>query len=379
MPGSDEDNIPAASGSPDASLTQDDSFTATSRAGLTYPWGEAAPGPGETIRIADGISWARIPMPGSLGHINSWILDDVADDGGDGVAVVDTGVCLTICSDAWKALYAGALADTPVTRVIGTHLHPDHIGLAGWIAKKKGVKLWMTRGEMLTARMIVGDTSDTVPDEALAQSRAAGWDDAAIEAQRASGWGRFGAIVFPLPRSYVRIKDGDVLDMGAHQWRVVVGSGHSPEHACLWNERAGVFVAGDQVLPRISSNVSVNITEPDADPLGEWLASIDKLIAVVPGDVTVCPAHGEPFKGLHVRLMALRDEHRMRLYNLAEAIAKAPMRAVDTYPLLFNRPIGADNQGLATGEALAHLKRLEVEGRVRKEDRDGVWWYHGVA
>jgi glyoxylase-like metal-dependent hydrolase (beta-lactamase superfamily II) len=376
---SDEEGIPAASGSPDASLTQDDSFTATSRAGLTYPWGEAAPAMAETIRIADGISWARIPMPGSLGHINSWLLDDVDEAGDAGVAVVDTGVCLTICSDAWKALYSGALKDKPITRVIGTHLHPDHIGLAGWIAKKKGVPLWMTRGEMLTARMIVGDTSDTVPDEALAQSRAAGWDEEQIEAQKSGGWGRFGMVMYPLPRSYVRMQDGDVLDMGAHRWRVVVGSGHSPEHACLWNEREGVLVSGDQVLPRISSNVSINITEPEADPLGEWLASIDKLLDVVPGDVTVCPAHGEPFKGLHVRLMALRDEHRMRLYNLAEAIAKEPMRAVESFPLLFNRPIGPDQLGMATGEALAHLKRLEVEGRVQREDRDGVWWYHGVA
>ena len=374
-----EDDIPAASGSPDASLTQDDSFTATSHAGLTYPWGEAAPGTGETIRIADGVSWARIPMPGSLGHINSWLLDDVACDGGDGVAVVDTGICMTPCSDAWKALYAGALEGKRITRVIGTHLHPDHIGLAGWIAKKQDVKLWMTRGEMLTARMIVADASETVPEEVLEKSRAAGWDEEAIEAQRARGWNMFQRMIFALPRSYVRIKDGDLLEMGAHKWRVVTGSGHSPEHACLWNEREGVLISGDQVLPRISSNVSVNHTEPDADPLGEWLASIDKLIATIPPDVIVCPAHGEPFRGLHVRLTALRDEHRMRLYNLAEAIAKAPMRAVDTFPLLFNRPIGSHNQGLATGEALAHLKRLEVEGRVRREDRGGVWWYHGVA
>lgn len=369
-----EDDIPAASGSPDASLTQDDSFTATSRAGLTYPWGEAAPGAGETIRIADGVSWARIPMPGSLGHINSWLLDDH-----DGVAVVDTGICMTLCSDAWKALYAGALKGKRITRVIGTHLHPDHIGLAGWIAKKQDVKLWMTRGEMLTARMIVADASETVPEEVLEKSRAAGWDVEAIEAQRARGWNMFQRMIFALPRSYVRIKDGDLLDMGAHRWRVVTGSGHSPEHACLWNEREGVLISGDQVLPRISSNVSVNHTEPDADPLGEWLASIDKLIATIPSDVIVCPAHGEPFRGLHVRLTALRDEHRMRLYNLAEAIARQPMRAVDTFPLLFNRPIGSHNQGLATGEALAHLKRLEVEGRVRCDDRDGVWWYHGVA
>src|SRR3546814_924876 len=147
----EEDDIPAVSGSPDASLTQDDSFTATSHAGLTYPWGEAAPRAGETIRIADGVSWARIPMPGSLGHINSWLLDDATGDGGDGVAVVDTGICLTLCSDAWKALYAGALRDARINRVIGTHLHPDHIGLAGWIAKTCGVKLRMTKSEEHTS------------------------------------------------------------------------------------------------------------------------------------------------------------------------------------------------------------------------------------
>src|SRR3546814_2593508 len=85
-----------------------------------------SPRAGRTIRIADGISWARIPMPGSLGHINSWLLDDEGADGAGGVAIVDTGICLTLCSDEWKALYAGALTNVPVTRVVGTHLHPDH-------------------------------------------------------------------------------------------------------------------------------------------------------------------------------------------------------------------------------------------------------------
>lgn len=356
------------------SLTQDDSFTATSRAGLTYPWGNVAPASGKTIAIAPGIQWARIPMPGSLGHINSWLLDD-----GDDVAVVDSGLLLRLCSDGWKALFAGDMADRHVSRVICTHLHPDHIGLAGWIAKKFDAKIWMTRGEMLTARMIIADTSETPPDEVLAQSRRAGWSDAQIEAFKTSGWGRFGAMVFPLPRGYTRMQDGDMLNMGAHQWRVVVGSGHSPEHACLWNEKQGVLVSGDQVLPRISSNVSVSIHEPDGDPLGEWLASIDKLLATIPADVITCPAHGEPFKGLHIRLMALRDEHRMRLYNLTEAISERPMRAVDSFPYLFNREITDEHLYLATGEAVAHLRRLEVEGRVQCEDRDGVAWYHPAA
>ena len=272
--------------SPDASLTADESFTATSSAGLTYPWGDFAPGPGRLHQIAEGISWVRIPMPGSLGHINSWLLDDH-----DAVAVVDTGMLLETCSGAWKALFAGDLAGKSVSRVIGTHLHPDHIGLAGWLCKRFDTELWMTRGEWLTARMLTADVRDTPPDAYVDMQRAAGWDAIAVEEMTSKGWGRFAQMVFALPVSYRRLKDGDLIDMGRHQWRIVVGSGHSPEHACLLNEKAGVLVSGDQVLPRISSNVSVNISEPEADPLGEWLDSIDRLLTL-PADLLVCPAHG---------------------------------------------------------------------------------------
>ncbi len=358
--------------SPDASLTSDDSFTATSSAGLTYPWGTTVPGNGETIRIADGISWARIPMPGSLGHINSWLLDD-----GDGVAPVDTGMRLGMCAEEWKKLFAGALKDKPITRVICTHLHPDHIGLAGWLCEKSGVDLWMTRGEFLTARMLTTDAQVEVPDQVSALRRAAGWSDEEITDEKNKGWGRFRKVVYPMPIGFRRMKDGDDLDLGAHRWRVVVGSGHSPEHACLWNEKTGVLVSGDQVLPRISSNVSTNPTEPEADPLGEWLASIDKLLDVLPGDLLVCPAHGEPFTGLHTRLAALRDEHHMRLDRLEEALA-APHRAVDVFGLLFNRTIGDDHRELATGEAVAHLRYLERRGRAVRDVTDGVHWYHAA-
>jgi glyoxylase-like metal-dependent hydrolase (beta-lactamase superfamily II) len=355
--------------SPDASLIADDSFTETSAKGLTYPWGSFAPGAGKTHRIANGISWARIPMPGSLGHINTWLLDD-----GDGVAAVDTGLQLSLCSDAWKALFAGDLAKRPLSRVVCTHLHPDHIGLAGWLAKKFGVELWMSRGEWLTARMLTTDTHDDVPEEFCQMQRAAGWSVAQLDGYKAKGWGRFRTVVFPMPVSYRRMQDGEILDFGPHQWRVIVGSGHSPEHACLWNEHEGVLVAGDQVLPRISSNVSVNITEPEGDPLGDWLNSIDRFLDVLPGDLLVCPAHGEPFKGVHQRLRALRDEHLGRLDALSVFLAE-PRRAVDCFSILFNRTIGDEHLDLATGEAVAHLRRLERDGRAKWDLIDGVKYY----
>ena len=358
--------------SPDASLTADDSFTATSGAGLTYPWGDFEPGKGSMHPIAPGIGWARIPMPGSLGHINSWLLDDH-----DGVAVVDTGLLLEECSRAWKALFAQDLANKPITRVIGTHLHPDHIGLAGWLCKRFNTDLWMTRGEWLTARMLLSDVSNTPPEAYGRKQQAAGWDAAAVAEMMASGWGRFAGMVFEMPPSYRRLKEGDILDLGQHQWRIVVGSGHSPEHACLLNERQGILVSGDQVLPRISSNVSVHLTEPESDPLGDWLDSIDRLLTL-PGGLLVCPAHGEPFYGLHVRLAALRDEHAQRLDSVHAKLKEQPLRAVDCFQLLFNRPIGGHNRDLATGEAVAHLNRLIHTGRAKREEENGVHWYHAA-
>ena len=358
--------------SPDASLTQDESFTATSHQGLTYPLGDFTPGAGVAHRIARGINWARIPMPGSLGHINSWLLDD-----GDGVTVVDTGMRLDLCKEAWKALLAGDLANRPITRVICTHLHPDHIGLAGWLSKNHSAPILMTRGEWLTARMLTIDPTSETPEAAIALFRAAGWDEDHLANARSRGWGFFGKVVYPLPPGYRRIQNGETLDLSGNRWRVVVGSGHSPEHACLWNEAEGVLISGDQVLPRISSNVSVHITEPEGDPLGDWLASIDHLLDQLPADLLVCPAHGETFHGLHTRLIALRDEHNCRLDALAAAMAQ-PLRAVDCFTMLFNRTIDNSNREMATGEAIAHLHRLERSGRTRREIRDGVHWYHAA-
>ena len=175
----------------------------------------------------------------------------------------------------------------------------------------------------------------------------------------------------------VRIRDGDVLRIGARDWRVVVGSGHSPEHACLVHDAGKLMIAGDQVLPRITSNVSLSLSEPEGDPLGEWLDSIAKL-RQLPDDLLVLPSHGEPFTGLHARLDGLAAGHLGRLDALHDFLAE-PRRAVDCFRILFGRPIGDGSYGLATGEAMAHLRRLEVEGRAVREVRDGVHYYRQAA
>jgi len=357
-------------GAPDVSLA-DVGEGAYSHKGLTYPFGRRAPETGELIGVAPGIGWARLPVPWSLKHINIWALEDEG-----GVALVDTGLDIPPTREAWKALLAGPLAGQAITRVICTHFHPDHIGLAGWLTQRFAVPLWMTREEWLFARMLTADVRDAPPPEARSYWRAAGWDEQRIEEEAAKGWGRFSSVVSPVPVSFVRMREGDSLRIGKRNWRVVVGSGHCPEHACLVDEEGGLMIAGDQVLPRITSNVSLSLSEPEADPLGDWLASIARL-KQLPDSLLVLPSHGEPFTGLHARLDALDYGHRDRLDALHGHLAE-PRRAVDCFSILFGRKIDDGLIGLATGESMAHLRRLEVEGRAVREVRHGVNWYSAV-
>jgi glyoxylase-like metal-dependent hydrolase (beta-lactamase superfamily II) len=355
--------------SPDLSLT--DPGEAYSHKGLTYPLGRRSPGQGELIALADGVGWARLPIPGSLRHINVWVLED-----GEGVALIDTGLDIPLCREGWEALFDGPLAGRTVTRVICTHFHPDHLGLAGWLTERFSARLWMTRGEWLFGRLLSSDVRNVPPSEAIDYWRGAGWDETRIEAEAAKGWGRFASVVSPVPVSFVRMEEGDRLSVGARTWRVLVGSGHCPEHACLVDDEGGLMIAGDQVLPRITSNVSLSLSEPEADPLGDWLASIDKLKGL-PDTLLVLPSHGEPFTGLHARLDALAYGHRDRLDALHMHLTE-PRRAVDCFSILFGRKIEDGSFGLATGEAMAHLRRLEVEGRAVREVRDGASWYRSI-
>ncbi|HEY0150260.1 MAG TPA: MBL fold metallo-hydrolase [Allosphingosinicella sp.] len=336
--------------------------------GLTYPLGRRVPEVGELIPLADGIGWARLPVPGALKHVNVWALED-----GDGVALVDTGLDIPPCREAWEALLAGPLAGRQITRIFCTHFHPDHLGLAGWLCQRFSAPVWMTREEWLFARMLTADVRDTPPPEAFAYWRAAGWSEERIDAERAKGWGRFSAMVSAVPVSFIRMQDGETIRIGARDWRVVTGNGHSPEHACLVDEEGGVMIAGDQVLPRITSNISLSLSEPWGDPLGDWLRSIAKL-RTSSDSLLVLPSHGDPFTGLHARLDALDQGHRTQLDSLHAFLAE-PRRAVDCFGLLFGRKIEDNLMGLATGEAMAHLRRLEVEGRAVRSMKDGVAWY----
>jgi glyoxylase-like metal-dependent hydrolase (beta-lactamase superfamily II) len=336
---------------------------------LRYPF-EAAPAPGEACEVAPGVMWLRMRLPmAGLTHINVWALADE-----EGWTLVDTGMQTDDTAANWRAALAGPLGGRPVRRVICTHMHPDHIGMSGWLTRRHECRLWTTRLEYITCRMLVADTGREAPADGVRFYHAAGWDEAALEHYRAR-FGGFGKAVHALPDSYRRVQDGEELEIGAVRWRAVVGRGHSPEHLCLYSPALKVLISGDQVLPRISSNVSVFPTEPDADPMREWLESLAQIRERVSDDVLVLPSHNEPFYGLHARLAGLIEGHERRLERVLLELAQ-PRRAVDVFSALFRRPVSAEMLGMATGESIAHLNCLL--GRrlaLREAAADGVLWY----
>ena len=343
---------------------------------LVYPFA-AAPEPGKTLEIVPGVVWMHMPMPGRLDHINVWGLQD----GERGWAVVDTGLHTDETVAAWRSVFASTAGESgTLTRLLITHMHPDHIGMAGRLVKKFDCRLWMTQLEYLNCRVLCADTGREAPPDALLFYRRAGWSEAAIESYQ-TRFGNFGKNIFALPQSYRRIVDGEAIKIGQHTWRVIVGTGHSPEHACFYCPDLKLFISGDQVLPKISSNVSVHPTEPDADPMRDWLESIEKIKRLVPDDVLVLPSHHDCFRGLHARLDYLAASQLRTLDRLRRTLRERK-RAIDVFVALFGRAIDAADSSLlnlATGEGIACLNYLLHRGEIsRTLDDAGVAWYQVV-
>jgi glyoxylase-like metal-dependent hydrolase (beta-lactamase superfamily II) len=343
----------------------------TERARYDYPFAEP-PVPGTTMEVAPGVRWVRMPLPFSLKWINLWLLED-----GDGWTVIDTGIPNSETKAHWRSIFENELQGRPVKRIIVTHMHPDHIGLAGWMSRKWQCDLWITRLEYVTCRMLIADTGREAPEAGVKFYRAAGWVQEDLD-RYVDRFGGFGKGVSQLPDVFHRLSDNDEISIGGRTWQVVTGCGHSPDHACLWQRDLNLFISGDQILPRISSNVSVFPTEPDADPLADWLRSCKKLRGVVPADVLVLPSHNEPFRGAHKRLDALVDGHELGLRRLLSRLDE-PRKAIDLFTALFARTIENDTLGMATGETIAHLNCLRARGLISSVHDNGTTLYRRAS
>jgi glyoxylase-like metal-dependent hydrolase (beta-lactamase superfamily II) len=309
-----------------------------------------------------------MPLPFALDHINLWLLED-----GPGWTIVDAGYAIPETQAAWEQVFSRYLGDRPVTRIIVTHFHPDHIGLAGWLAERWHAPLWITEKEWLYARVMSRGSDDFSP---LRRdfARRAGLDTASSElfGDREKSYRRG---VPTVPPAFRRIGDGMTIEIGSREWRVIVGEGHAPELAMLYCAELGVLISGDQVLPRISPNVSVQPHEPAGDPLAQYLASLVKLRAAAPSETLVLPSHNLPFFGLHTRIDELAAHHVARCEELVAALDR-PRSAVDLLPVLFRRPLDQHQTAFALGEALAHLHYLEGRSAIdRAPGADGVDYF----
>ena len=336
---------------------------------LTYKFEDRVPAPGEVTEVADGVFWIRMPMRGRLNHINVWLLRDI-----DGWTIVDTGIFDEKVRGHWQDVFDRHLDGKPITRVIATHLHADHTGNAGWITAKWGCELWMSRSDFYMCKVMAADGPSDVPEDAIRFYRRAGFTEDLLDRYR-KRFGQFGANIAPLPAGYRRVKDGQYIAIGGREWRVVIGHGHAPEHVCLYCPELKLIVAGDQILPRITPNVSVQPSEPYANPLRDWLNSCAHLRELLPPDLLVLPAHESLYEGVHERLTALIDWHEVALEKLYE-LCDAPKRAVDVFPALFRSKITNMSFFPATGESIAHLHCL-LDRRVLtvEEDEHGVAWW----
>lgn len=342
---------------------------------LTYPLDKQLPEPGRSIELAPGVRWIKMPLPFALDHINLWLLKDRID-GQDGWTIVDCGVTRDEIKDLWEQVFANELEGLPVLRVIVTHMHPDHIGLAHWLCERWNVPLWISMTDYVTAcywTTNAGGSSNGGQATVDHFSRHGLRVPETLEEIRERK-SYYVGLVPRVPAKFVRIMDGHQIDVGGHKWQAIVGYGHSPEHMSLFCADKKVLISGDMVLPRISTNVSVPNYEPEANPLALYLSSLDRY-QPLPEDTLVLPSHGRPFKGLHERIAQQHQHHQERFDEVLKA-CETPLSAFEILPIMFKRKLDTHQTTFAMGEAIAHLNALYYDGKLsRTLSPDGIYLF----
>lgn len=333
--------------------------------GLVFPFPEP-PAPGELREVAPGIMWARIALPFRLDHVNVYFIED---DGG--WAIVDTGVDDEPTRQAWDALLGGPLAGARFTKLIVTHAHADHIGLAGWLCERLGLPLLTSQTCYLGSINIAlnPDSFQARPYKDFYLRHGMSEEAASLVATRGQAYQR---MVAPLPLSFRRLVPGDTLRLGGRCFDVLSGDGHAPEQIMLHCASERVLLAADQVIAGISPNISVWAVEPDGDPLGLYLRSLAALEAEIPGHALVLSGHQLPFFGLHRRCRELAAHHARRCAMIADACRRTPHSVAELVPVLFRRPLDPHQHGFAFSETHAHVNYLVNRGEAHWQCEEGL-------
>lgn len=315
------------------------------------------PAAGSVTDIAEGLKWLRMPLPFGLDHINIYLLRD-----GDGWLAIDTGMKGEAGRAVWRQVMAEHLDGLPLTGVLVTHMHPDHIGLAGWLVAEYQCRFFMSAGEYFVARTFEqqrGEARDEWRDDHY--TRTVGLPDAVVAELRQQSGG-YADFIEPLPPRFIRLQERDQLNINGELWRVIIGRGHSQEHLCLFNANRNLLIAGDQALPQVRANVGVIGTEPEANPLQDWLSSLSRL-RHLPRETLVLPSHNAPYHGLHNRLDDIENYQRQRLQAALEAMVE-PKSAYELLGVLYQKSLRGEQLMMAVGECLAHIRYLQAEEKI---------------
>lgn len=341
---------------------------------LRYPLGDSLPQSGHSLELAPGVKWVRMPLPFALDHINLWLLRD-RFDGHEGWTIVDAGICRDEVKAIWEAVFENELEGLPVLRVIVTHMHPDHIGLAHWLCERWKVPLWMSMTDYMTAKLwaVHNSSSGAGGQGAMQHFASHGMTDPESLAKVHARANYYVNLVPQVPECFYRLMHGDRVQIGSPscRWEVITGYGHAPEHLSLYCADKSVLIAGDMVLPRISTNVSVFSYEPLANPLPLYLNSLDAY-KPLPANTLVLPSHGKPFVGLHERIAQQHAHHKDRLQEVLDA-CDIPKTTMEIVPILFKRSLDLHQMTFAMGEAIAHLHALYFDNKIgRMVDQEGI-------
>jgi len=345
---------------------------------LHYPLGEQLPALGSATEVTPGIFWLRMGLPFALNHINLWLMRDrmphPAQSGTvqEGWTVVDCGIDNPATREAWLQVEEKMLQGLPILRVLATHMHPDHMGLAHWLCERWQAPLWMSTSEYQSALLASSELSNFGGAPTVAFFTAHGWQQPDELAQVKARQGYYLSMVPKIPSAYVRLMAGMEVRIGDRIWQCISGYGHSPEHMALHDAKDQLLISGDMLLPSISTNVSVYAMEPDGNPLQWFLDSLGKM-AHLPNDTLVLPSHGRPFQGAAKRIAQLQTHHAERLAELLQACQDQACCAYELLPVLFKRPLDVHQTTFALGEAVAHLNLLWLSGQMRRDrGSDGV-------
>ncbi|AHC73821.1 beta-lactamase-like protein [Candidatus Endolissoclinum faulkneri L5] len=336
---------------------------------VDYIYGNTLPNPGTTMEVYPGIRWIRMPLPFALDHVNLFLLDD----GMDGWVLVDTGVASKLTQDLWELILANELCDKQISRIFVTHFHPDHVGNAGWLCKRTGAQLCMSRTEWLSARITLVERQESFQEDAQNFYSLAGISD--LSTFEVNGFARqFHQLVSPIPPTYSRISAKTSFLISGKTWVPILSEGHSPEHVCLYCDESNVLIGGDFLLPQISPNVSVWWNEPEVNPLGDYIQFLESL-NYMSLSILVLPGHELPYNGLQKRCSALLSHHREQL-KLALEVCSVPSTAIDITYKMFKRQFETSQLSFAIGETLAHLNYLIETGKIERNlDLSGHWRY----